>query len=54
MNQSNISFVDECCGLQSVVKAFAAKIAFRDLMELVIDNWSQAIEGRPVALAPLD
>ena len=53
-SQAQIGFVNQRRGPKCVAVALSLDITMRDAPQLVIDQRSQFVERRPVALAPLN
>ena len=48
-----IGFMDQCSGLQRMVRAFTGEIAVRQTSQLVINQWQQFIQRLAAAVAPI-
>jgi hypothetical protein len=53
INEAQISFVDQRCGLQRVALAFSPQAAGGQLTEFPVHQWRQVIQGLLVTLCPL-
>jgi NAD-dependent dihydropyrimidine dehydrogenase PreA subunit len=52
IDETNVGFVDQCGGLQSVTLAFTTHVTAGEAMEFVVNERIQLVEGGLVPFAP--